>query len=32
MKELRLHLKALRTYAMGEDDAESDADRSEPGW
>jgi len=24
--------KTLKTYAMGEDDAESDADRSEPGW
>lgn len=33
MIELRLHLeKTLRTYAMGEDDAESDGDRSEAGW
>ena len=33
MIELRLHLeKTLRAYAMGEDDAESDGDRSEAGW
>ena len=33
MIELRLHLeKTLRAYAMGEDDNESDGDRSEAGW
>ena len=33
MIELRLHLeKTLRAYAMGEDDNESDGDKSEAGW
>lgn len=33
MIELRNHLeKTLRTYAMGDDDAESDGDKSEAGW